>query len=170
MRRWIWLPAIVLIAANPAEAAVKLERIPAEQAPVEERIASGQGVFWTLDRRAIAHRGQTLLDGVIIVSPESGLKLKAIRRADGDQQVVLGPEGKEGAPVADLSARVKEMKREKMTPYRLDMGKEIAVVYVPHGATLRASQKPNGVMIELEIREDKNALKMGEDTTHNVGM
>ena len=149
---------------------VKLERLSPDQAPVEQRIASGQGLFWILERRAISHRGQTMLDGVIIVSKESGLKLKAVRRADGDQQGILGREGNPGKPVAELSPLVKDMKREVMIPYRLDLGTEIAAVYVPHGAVLRASSRARGVMIELEIREDKKFFEERDGLSRRMGM
>ena len=134
--------------------AVELERLTPEEAPVEQCIASGKGVFWTLQRRQISRRGQTMLDGVIVASEESGLQLKVIQRRDGDHRVAVGPDGKPGRPVAELEKHVKEMRREQMIPYRLDMGKEIVAVYAPHGAQLKASPRKGGALIDLEIKED----------------
>jgi hypothetical protein len=169
-RFWILVVAGFLFSAGCAHAAVKLERLPADDAPIEQRIASGQGVFWTLERREISHRGQTWLDGVIVVAPESGLKLRPIRRASGDQEVVLGREGKEGTPIAELTSRVKDMSREKMVPYRLDMGDEIAAIYAPFGAIVRASQRKTGVLIEIEIPEDKRRERWKDESGISVGI
>ncbi|MCM8794875.1 MAG: hypothetical protein NC819_03635 [Candidatus Omnitrophica bacterium] len=141
--------------ASHALAKVEVERLQPDEAPIEQRIASGQGVFWTLERRSISSKGQTLLDGVIVAAEEAQLRVRPIRRQNGDHRVSLGPEGEEGLGIAALQPLVKEMEREKMIPYRLDLGKEIVAVYIPYGADLKVSEKGKEIFINLEIPEDK---------------
>ncbi len=148
---------------------VDLDKLKPEEAPVEQRIAAGQGVFWTLSRRGLSYRGQTMLDGVIIAPEEAELRLKVIQRDNGDHRVLLGAKGTAGQPVSALEPLVKDMGREKMVPYRLDMGKEIVAVYVPHGAVLTAREEKEGTLIDMEIPQEKREKKHSIEPFSQMG-
>ncbi len=148
---WLLLSAL----SSPAAAAsdsFQLQQLDSAQAPLEQRIASGQGVAWVFRRYHASSRGQTTIDGIII-APSSGLKLKAIQRDDGYHLVLLGESaGKPGEPISTLQKILPDARREHLVAHRLlAEGKEWAILYVPHGARLVASPRNGAALIELEL-------------------
>ena len=125
---------------------------------IEEQIVLDQHVAWVLERKTLSLRGQTKIDGIIVASSKNPIKLKVIRRLDGDHRILLGENGVSGEPISALKDLLPDIQKAHLEPYHLLAGegsKELAVLYVPHGAVLEASTEPDGALIHIELPWDK---------------
>ncbi len=130
----------------------------AKQSSLEERIGQGNDRFWILERRSRSTRWQTYLDGVLIVSAKSKLRLKPIRRLDGNHSLLLGKTGKPPRPIWELDRRLAEIKNTPFVAYpirHIDTQSQVAILYAPQGAHLKVSLLGRDVVIDLDLPWEK---------------
>lgn len=130
------------------------------EASIEEQILLGEHLAWVLERKRPSVRGQVKIDGIIIASAKESLKLKVVRRLDGDHRLLLGKSGAAGQPIAALKDLLPEVQKARLEPYHLVAGegsKELAVLYVPAGASLKAFSEAAGALIHIELPWDKHS-------------
>ena len=138
-----------------------LRRADANKEPIEQRMAQGKDVAWLLLRRTPSARWSTSVDGVIVMEADASLRIKAIRRENGDHRILFGYEGRPGEPIEGLRNRLPEIRSAHLVPYRLltrEGLRELAVLYAPHGAILRVAPHAEGVLIDLELPWDTRSL------------
>lgn len=148
-----WLTVAFALFLPQAEAAtVKLERLRSRDAVIEEKIAAGRQGIWVLRRDSRSFRGQTRIDGIIVVDAATPLRFKAIRRRDGDHEFLLGDEGKPPEPIVDLQSEISNIHRMHLVPHQLVKGETpLAILYVPPGAWLRAIERSQTIEVDLEL-------------------
>ena len=154
------LLAVSLVFSRPVEGTerYRFKRLKMAELSIEERILSGQDQAWFLERRSLSIRSQTKFDGIIVSSSKDALKLKVVRRMDGDHRVLLGKTGVLGKSVDTLRSLLPEIQRAHLEPYHLLAGagsRELAVLYVPHGAQLTASPEADGALIQIQLPWDR---------------
>jgi len=125
---------------------------------LKEQMLTGDWVAWVLMRREPSLRWQSKVDGVISAPTGTPLRLKAIRRRDGDHRVLLGSEGARGQPIGTFLDLLPEFQRISWAVFRLmsrdtKTGKEeeIALVYVPRESDLFVFRRPEGALLDLEL-------------------
>ena len=161
---WVALVLFILPGLVWAEPP-KLTRLRSRDAVIEERIAAGRDLAWVLKRDSLSFRGQTRIDGILVAEPESPLRLKAIRRRDGDHEFLLGEEGKPGESIADLQDQITDIHRMHLVPHQLVKGEmPLAVLYVPQGAWLRAFARNEAILVDLELPWEPGRFR--EDFVH----
>lgn len=151
--------AVVLGAAPAWAASCRLERVAKPFELLERRAKSGAGGGWLLRRRTEPSRfAAGWVDGVIVVGQGSPLRLRGIRRRDGDHRVALGGEGREPKPFSELSSALYDIRREQMAGHRLlsPEGKELALLYAPVSARLNCTDCGEEFLIELKRWEDED--------------
>jgi len=149
-----------------------LRRADPTEASIEQRITQGQDVAWLLLRRTPSARWSTSVDGVIVAPVSASLRLKPIRRENGDHRVLLGEAGRAGEPIESLRNRLSEFHTAHLVPYRLfarEGMRELAVLYAPHGAILRITPHAEGALIDLELPWDTRSLLNVQGTRAQAG-
>ena len=154
--KWFLWAGLLIAWAAPAQAReFHARETSGGEAALIRRLERGNGKGWVLERGAVSFRGQTYLDGLILVSAGSSLKVKGIRRQDGDHQLLLGKEGKPGQPIQDLKKWIPAVRREHLVEYRLTdvPGRwgALAYLYVPYGATVTASASSGEALIQVSL-------------------
>lgn len=156
------------LAATPAPAsaaACRLEKIAGVEKTLEQRVVAGEGGGWLIRRREPSARDQSRMDGVLLLSPGSSLRMKAVRRRDGDQRFLLGGEGQPPEPVEGWAELLPQLRRERLAGYRLvsPEGGELALVLVPHGATVICVDQEGAARIEIRRPEEDEKNRFNRD-------
>ena len=156
--------ALLFAPPAPAEAGGwRLEKMAGAAEVLQKRVAAGEGSGWRIDRREPSVREQARVDGVVLVPAGSPLKMKAVRRRDGDQSFLLGGEGKPSEPVSGWAKMLPLLRREPLAGYRLlSGGKEEALLLAPHGAAVLCVEQGGAARIEIRRPDGELKNRFGE--------